>query len=44
MNKEEKTTIERKPYSKPEIIVELELETRAGSTAGPIPFDEEFLP
>ena len=30
----------RKPYAKPEIIVELELETRAGSPVGmPGPFD-----
>ena len=30
----------RKPYAKPEIIVELELETRAGSPLGiPDPFD-----
>jgi hypothetical protein len=28
--------IERKPYSKPEVIHELELETRAGSGAGPL--------
>lgn len=28
---------ERKPYAKPGIVHELELETRAGSPLGPIP-------
>ena len=32
-------TTPRKPYSKPEIILELELETRAGSPLGLDPFD-----
>ena len=37
---EEQPKMQRKPYAKPEIIVELELETRAGSPVGmPDPFD-----
>ncbi|MBN1668454.1 MAG: hypothetical protein JW862_15270 [Anaerolineales bacterium] len=33
---ETKEQIERKPYQKPEIVHELELETRAGSSIGPL--------
>ena len=37
---EEQPKTQRKPYAKPAIIVELELETRAGSPVGmPDPFD-----
>ena len=37
---EEQPKMQRKPYAKPAIIVELELETRAGSPVGmPDPFD-----
>ena len=32
----------RKPYSKPEIIHEMELETRAGSVPGQPEFDDPF--
>ena len=34
MNDNNETSTERKPYAKPEITHELELETRAGSPAG----------
>jgi hypothetical protein len=33
----ENVTIERKPYEKPEVIHEYELETRAGSPLAPDP-------
>jgi hypothetical protein len=39
-NKKFAAEIERKPYSRPEIVHELELETRAGSPLGlPDPLD-----
>jgi hypothetical protein len=40
----ENETNKRKPYSKPEITHELELETRAGSTVGLFPdaLDEDL--
>ena len=34
MNDDKETNTERKPYTKPEITHELELETRAGSPPG----------
>lgn len=39
MEKTEPTEVERKPYTKPEIIHEQDLETRAGTPIPNIPID-----